>query len=172
MTTNSPGSISAPYLPTSVKYPTDPSELQNTLSKSYIEISQAVNRRSIGIFNTFQMVTGNQYFSNTNNSVQKPIQYRQSYRKVFPFSAIAAGATLAIDHAITGITECVNIYGSCITDAIVNPNGKYLPLPYASVTNVNLQIQLDVNDTQINITNGAAADNILSGSIVLEYLLN
>lgn len=171
MTTSST-SLQIPYLVTSRNYPEDDVELRSVLSKSYVEIAQAVNRKTNGTFNTFQVVTANQYYSTTNNDIHTPIQFRQSYRQIYPFGAIAAGATLSILHGITGITQMVSSYGNCITDAIVDPTGKYLPIPYVSVTNVNMQIQLGINDTTITIINGAGADNILSGTIVLEYLLN
>ncbi len=172
MSTGTPGSIAVSYLPTSRTFPEDDKELIPVLSKAYIETAQAVNRRTIGTFNTFQAVTGNQYYSLQNNDIHNPIQFRQSYRRLYPFGAIAAGATLNIDHQITGIVQFVSIYGNCITDFIVNPDGKYLPIPYVSVNNVNEQIQIYVNDSQIFILNGAGADNIVSGTIVLEYLLN
>lgn len=164
-------SIQVPYLPTSRQFPEEAKELNGVLSKSYVEIAQAMNRRTIGAFNTFQVVTGDQYYSTTNNNVHNPIQFRQAYRKVFPFGAIAQGATLTIQHAITGIVQTVHLYGNCITDVSVDATGKYKPIPYVSLT-LNRQIQLFMNDTIITIANGAGADNILSGTIIVEYLLN
>lgn len=172
MSVGTPGSISVAYLPTSRTFPEDFTELTPVLTKSYIEIAQAVNRRTIGVFNTYQAVTGNQYYSLQNNNIQNPIQFRQSYRRIYPFGPIASGATLTINHLITGITQFVAIYGNCITDGMIFANAIYLPIPYVSVTNVNQQIQIYVNNSQIFILNGAGADNILSGTIVLEYLLN
>lgn len=172
MTTSS-NSLQITYLPTSRDFPEDPSQLRSVLTKSYEEISQAVNRRSIGVFNTFQVVTGNQYYSLTNNNIDKPLQFRQSYRKVFPIGTIAAGVTLTTAHGITGITQFVAIYGTAITAASVNPNGKYIPIPYVSATtDVTFQVQIYANDTNFYIVNGAGADNIVSGTIVLEFLLN
>ncbi len=172
MSVGQPGSISVAYLPTSRDFPKDPVELQVVLSKSYIETALAVNRRTIGVYNTVQLVTGNLYYSLNNNDVHKPIQLRQSYRRIFPFGAIAQGATLTITHGITGIVEIVHLYGNCIAETMVDANAKYRPIPYVSVVNVNRQIQLFMNDTIITIINGAGADNILSGTIVVEYLLN
>lgn len=173
MTTNAT-TIQVPYLPTSRNFPEDTGELRSVLSKSYVETAQAVNRRTIGSFNTFQVVTGNQYYSTNNNKIQNPIQFRQSYRRIYPFGAINAGdPPFAIDHQITGITQFVAIYGNCITEASVNPDGLYLPIPYVSATgDVTFQVQVYVNNSQIFIVNGASADNIVSGTIVLEYLLN
>lgn len=172
MSTNTPGSIQAPFLPTSLRFPLDPTELQTTQSKAYIDIAQAVNRRSIGIFNTIQVVTGDQYYSLQNNDIHKPIQFRQSYRMLFVFGPIAAGVTITISHGIAGIVELVNSYGNCITDISVIPNAKYEPIPFVSATDVTQQVEFYMNDTIITIVNGAGNNNILSGTIIVEYLLN
>ena len=160
--------MGVPYIITTRQFPTgEPELLETELTKSYEEIASGVNSRTIGIFNTFQMVTGDKYYSNTNNSPMNPIKYRQGYRQLFAFGAIATGATLTIDHEISGITECVHIYGNCITSV-----PDFRPIPYSSATAVNQQIEVKVTDTQIIIINGAGAPNITSGTIILEYLLN
>jgi len=171
MTTSSL-SIQVPYLPTTQSFPTDPKELQNTLSKRDTDIVQAINTRTIGIYNTVQVATGNKYYTNQNTSVAMPLQYRQSFRQLFSFGAIAAGASLDITHGISGITQFVSIYGSCITDASVITNAKYEPIPFVSTVNIDQQVSIYINDTIITITNGSGNNNILSGTITLEYLLN
>lgn len=174
MSTGTPGSISAPYIPTSTKFPLDPEQLQQTQTKRDIEIAQAVNKRTIGSYYEAQIVTGNLYYSLTNNNIENPIQFRQSYRQIYVFGAIAAGATLLIAHGITGITEIVNLYGNCITDGsvVALATAKYEPIPFVSTANVNQQVSLYMDDTNITIINGAGNNNILSGSIITEYLLN
>jgi hypothetical protein len=113
------------------------------------------------------VVTGNQYY-NSNLYISKPIQFRQSYRQIYPFGAIAIGATLIVPHGIRNLTEVVNVYGNCITDV-----PDFRPIPYASVdTDVTFQIELNVDYTNINIINGASSQTIVSGTIILEYLLN
>jgi len=169
---NSNTSVGVPYLITSRNFPTDPVEQAPALNKAYIETAQAVNKRTIGTYNTFQIVTGDLYYSNANNSPSKPIQFRQGYRQLFPFAAIAAGATFTISHGITGITELVHFYGDCVTDASVIVTAKYEPIPFVSATDVTQQIELFMNDSVITIINGAGNNNIISGTIILEYLLN
>lgn len=153
----------SPYLLTSRKFPThSTSELESVLSKSYIDTANNVNASTLGIHEIIQLDTRNKYF-NTDN----PQRQRQSYRKVFPFGAIAAGATLPINHLIEGLVELAQAYGTCTT---VIPD--FRPIPYASATVATNQIELRVTSTQIIIVNGATAPNIESGFIVLEYLLN
>lgn len=157
----------AAFLQTSRKFSKDPVELEPVLSKTYSEVAQAVNFRTIGLFETNQITIGDKYF-NTGD----PQNRRSAFRKTFPFGAIAAGATLTILHGITGIVELVHFYGNCITDASVFPNAKYESLPFVSVTAATEQINLYANDTIITIINGAGNNNIISGTIILEFLLN
>jgi hypothetical protein len=152
----------APFLVTSRKFPQDKVDLESVLTKSYIEIAQAVNNRTISLYETIQTVTGNRYFNNGDQQNR-----RQSFRKIFSFGSIASGASRTMIHGISEITSFVQIYGTCRTDS---PDSR--PLPYVSITNVNEQIQVNVTSSQIIISNGAGANNILDGIIVLEYLLN
>ena len=167
-TQTSSTTIGVPYIITSRQFPTsDPKQLETELTKSYEDISYGVNARTIGIFNKFQIVTGDQYYAD-NTSPMNPIQFRQGYRQLFAFGAIATGVTFPIAHGISGITELVHCYGNCITDI-----PDFRPIPYSTATvDVTLQIELRVTDTQIIIINGAGAPNITSGTIILEYLLN
>ena len=152
---------------TSRPFPQDVGQLTKELNKMYTEVSQSVNFKTNGMYELNQTNTSNSWFST--GDIQSK---RQSFRQVYQFGVINAGANLQITHGITGLIQIVQIYGTCITAASVNPNGLYLPIPYVSTSNVNKQIELDMNATKITITNGSGADNIVSGIIVVEYLLN
>jgi hypothetical protein len=153
-----------PYLPNSRDFPVQsPTLLEPELVKSYIDIAQAVNVRTIGIFERLQIVTGERWFSaDPTNALRK----RQTFRQVFTFGAIAAGGSLAITHGITGIVAFTKIVGTCVTDA-----PDYRPIPYASVA-ANANIDIRVTSTQIIISVGAGSPNLVSGIVILEYLLN
>jgi hypothetical protein len=153
-----------PYLPSSRQFPAqNPVQLEPELVKSYIDIAQAVNVRTIGIFEQLQIVTGERWFS---SSPTNALLKRQTYRQVYTFANIAPGAGTTINHGITGITAFTRIYGTCVTSL-----PDYRPIPYASVA-VNANIDLTVTPTQIIIANGAGSATLISGIIVLEYLLN
>ncbi len=164
MTTTPSGQQQQPYLPTSRQFPVNNLPiLEPELVKSYIEIAQAVNGRIIGVFENIQIVTGERWYaSDPTNALNK----RQTYRKAFPFGAIVAGAGLTFPHGITGIVAFTRIYGTCITDL-----PDYRPIPYASIAAAS-NIDLRVTSTNIIIGVGASSPNIVSGNIVLEYLLN
>jgi hypothetical protein len=165
MTISTPsGQQNQPYLPTSRQFPVNNlPNLEPELVKSYIEIAQAVNIRIIGVFENIQIVTGERWYSiDPVNALKK----RQSYRKSFPFGAITAGTPLAINHGITGITICTKIYGTCVTAL-----PDFRPIPYVSA-GTNAAIDVRVTSTQIIILVESSSPNIVSGNIVLEYLLN
>lgn len=157
--------VKTPFLIETRHFATDnPNQLNHTLDKMYFEVAYAVNSRIIGIFDQFQVVTGERWF-NTEIIQNK----KQSYRQVYPFGAITAGSTLSIDTEISGITQFTKIYGTCITNVI-----DYRPIPYASISaNANIELNVTPGTTfTINIKVGAGSPNITSGIIVIEYLLN
>lgn len=161
MTFNPVNSI-APYLQTSVFLPEQFDEFRVKLLALYRDIASNVNIRQLGVYDIQEFLTGEQWFTSGNPQVK-----RQTYRTVYSIGAIAAGATSTTAHGITGITAFTHIYGTAVT-AIVD----YRPIPYASVTAVNQQIELKVDATNITIINGAGAPNITSCIVVLEYLKN
>jgi hypothetical protein len=168
--TTTPGSSNsqAAYLVTTKKFSADPVELEPLLNKTYSEISQAVNFRSIGLYELTQITTGNKYY---NTGI--PQDRRQSFRRVFEFGAIATGTSIEIQFDMTQITQVVNFYGNVITD---NTASLYRAINWTSSTDVTEQIQVDfdtsVTPNVIRITVGAGAPNVVSGMVVIEYLLN
>jgi hypothetical protein len=159
MTFNPTNSI-APFLQTSVFFPEEFEPFRVKFLQLYRDISNIVNVRQIGIFDLQEFLTGEQWFTSGD-----PQKKRQTYRKTFSIGAIATGATSTTAHGITGITAFTHIYGTCVTDVV-----DYRPIPYASVTAVNQQIEIRVDATNITIINGAASPNITSALVVLEYL--
>jgi hypothetical protein len=157
-----PANTNAVFLPTTIQYPSDPQELLIRLNKAYEDIATRLNVKQIGIFDLIEFLTGEQWFV-----VGNPQTKRQTFRKCFSIGAIAAGGTSTTVHGITGITAFTNIYGTAVTVVV-----DYRPIPYASATAVNQQIEIKVDGTNITIINGAASPNITSAIVVLEYLKN
>ncbi len=161
MTFNPANSI-APFLQTSVFFPEEFDEFRVKFLQLYRDISNNMNVRQIGVFDLQEFLTGQSWFTSGNPQVK-----RQTYRQVYSIGAIATGATSTTAHGLTNITAFTHIYGTCITDVI-----DYRPIPYASATAVNQQLELKVDATNITIISGAAAPNITSAIVVLEYLKN
>lgn len=94
--------VKQPFLPTFRSFRTqDPDELERILQQMYNEVSQAVNRRVIGIYDKIQVTTGEDWFDNIEAGNPGPLERRQSYRRVFTLDTFPIGAQ---NHGISGIT--------------------------------------------------------------------
>ncbi len=81
MTTNVINEVA--YLPTSRNYPKDTNLLVVEVNKSYIDIANAVNSRTIGLFSTkVPSITGESWFLSNKR--------QQGFRKVFEITSFAA----------------------------------------------------------------------------------
>ena len=133
----------------------------NTWNKTYEKIARQVNVKDFGYYSTEEMVNG-QRWSKITSGVQ---EYKTVYRKRFDFTTITQGGTETIKHGISGFTLITRSYGEVITDVV-----DYRSIPYTSISNVNLGIQITKTATEIIIVNGSAAPAISSGFVVLEYI--
>lgn len=145
-----------PYLRTSRNFPQEAQPLAVEVNRSYIDIANAVNQRTIGIFPTnVSAITGESWFVLNN-------QRQQTFRRVYLVTGpgnIAHGLNLANIAAIT------RIYGT-FTDGV-----NWLPLPWVDVVSATNQINLYVDPTNIIITSGAGATpTITRGFVILEWL--
>ena len=149
------------YLRTSRNFPKEVNQLSVELDRSYIDIANSVNQRTIGIFPTnVSAITGNSYFFTTSR--------QQSLRQVYPFGAIAPGGSLSIPYTVSGFSQFVQIYGTCLT---AQPDAR--PIPYvSSSTTAYIDLRVDTVGLNIIILNGPTAPAINSGMIVLEWVSN
>lgn len=156
------------YLRTTRDFPVDIHQLCVELTKSYIDIAAAVNKRTIGEFPTNKpAITGETWF--INNTQQ------QTLRKIYRFGAISAGTELDIPININGFTEFTRIYGTVVTAT------DYRPLPYSDITSIMTNVAILVGPgsvppyvgvTCIRIVLGATAVPVIRGTAVLEWLSN
>lgn len=150
-----------PYLRTSRNFPEDLPQLTVEINKSYVDIANAVNNRTISIFPTrTPAITGENWFVFKN-------QRQGTFRQAYPFTA-TGGVVSPIPHSITfeDISGFTRIYGT-VTDT----NGLWYPLPYVDVLSATNQISIVVNSTNIVITQGSGAPFVIaSGYVVLEWL--
>jgi hypothetical protein len=153
------------YIRTSREFPQEPRQLSVELTKSYLDIANAVNTRTIGMFPTLRpAITGESFFLAGNLR-------QQSLRQVYTFGAIAAGASISIPYFIESFTQFSHIYGTCITTL-----PDYRPIPFAAIAaNANIAVRVAPTTTttgNIIVANGAAGQPIASGIIILEWLSN
>lgn len=160
-----------PYLRTSRQFPEDLSQLCVESNKSYIDIANAVNQRTIGIFvKNRPIVTGESWFLSS--------QRQQTLRQLYSFGAIAPGTELDIPTQINpnDIVRFTKIYG------VVTTNGTdYRPLPYIDPNSLTTGMAILVGPgfvppfvgvPCIRIVLGPTALPVTSGIAVLEWLSN
>lgn len=149
------------YLRTTREFPEEAQPLAVEINKAYVDIANAVNSRTIGLFPSNKpAINGEQWFTRGSN------QKQQALRQVYPFVA----ANLPnIPHGITisQISGFIRIWGT-----YVDSGGVWYPLPFVSATAVANQVQIQVNSTNIVITVGAGAPVPVSGFVILEWLSN
>ncbi len=151
------------YLRTTRNFPEEIKQLSVELNKSYVDIANCINARTIGIFPTTRpAITGESWFIDNN-------QRQQTFRQIYSFGAISAGTELDIPHGITSFTGFTNIYGVVTTTA-----PDYRPLPYVDPSTLTTGMALLVGTVagvpSIRIVLGATAVPVSSGIVVLEWL--
>jgi len=146
-------------------------ELLVRLYQNLSLMSNVLNIKESGYYDTLEFVTGQLYFpipgatSLTNNPTP---DYRQTFRKVINFGALPNTGTTNIAHGIhcDANTIFTRIYG-----VATDPTGafSYLPLPYASSTAAN-NIELSITGANISITTGVDRTMYTTTYVVCEYL--
>jgi hypothetical protein len=145
----------SPFLRTTRSFPEELQPLTVEINKSYLDIANAVNDRTIGLFPVNRpAITGEGWFIASN-------QKQQTLRQVYTFTS-----TTSINHGITiynpgQFTSC---YGS-YTDG-TNSYG----LIFGTSTAVAGLITFYLTSSQIVFETGSGAPSLSSGTIVLEWL--
>ena len=141
---------------TTRQFPQEMQPLTVELDKMYVDIANAINTRTIGIFTQNQPAQiGESWFI---SQARKQNTLRQFYQ-VTGSGNISHGITLS---NIGGFTR---IYGT-FTDG-----ANWYPLPYVDAVNANNQISLQVTTANIVIVaGGGSPPAISSGFVVLEWL--
>lgn len=153
MTTNVINQV--PYLRTSRNFPPEVQQLSIETNKSYVDIANAVNNRTISIFPTIlPAVNGESWFLSGN-------QRQQAFRQVYTFTS-----TSNIPHNVKNVVpgQFVRCFGE-YTDG-TNTYG----LIYGSNVAIAGQLGFYVTSTNIVFTPGAGRPTLQSGTLVLEWL--
>ena len=140
--------------------PNDPKSLAVQIDRAYIDIAQAVNNRTIGIFAlNAQLVTGKSWYLQGSSAEQQTL--RQLY-------AINGSGSFPHGINLSNIAGFTRIYGT-FTDNEDTTLSNWYPLPYVDITDITNQVLLQVTQTDIIVTAGSGA-TIVSGWVVLEWL--
>jgi hypothetical protein len=145
-----------PYLRTSRNFPDDDMHLLTVeINKSYVDIANAVNSRTISLFPTNRPAqTGESFFITKN-------QRQQTLRQVYSFTS-----TTSINHGINVVdpSQFTSCYGTW-TDGIDSYG-----LIFGTSVSIGGQISFYLTSTQIVFVPDAGAPALTQGLIVLQWL--
>ena len=150
------------YLRTTREFPEDPAKLSQQIDKSYVDVANAVNARTIGIFPTNNpAVTGESWYLKNN-------QRQQSFRQVYTFTTTA---DINIGFKISSISQFSKLSG-----VYTNGTSWFGLIPGTSVAvagQILFYITVNAGSTTSDVIKfvvGAGAPALVSGTIVLEWL--
>ena len=149
-----------PYLRTSRSFPEEIHQLSVEVNRSYVEIAEAINNRTISIFPTNRpAITGESFFLTSSR--------QQTLRQVYTVTntELTAGSIPhGLDSVYKSIPYFTRLYGQ-YTDG-TNWYG-ILPTTTVSITG---QVSFYVTPTTINFLVGAGAPALTKGIIILEWM--
>jgi hypothetical protein len=128
------------------------------------------NMKDIGYYNTLEFTNGQQWFPDPNldSSSQTTPAFRPVNRIVINFGALPAAAGVKrIAHGLdlTSGASLTRLYGAS-SDQV---NKLYVPIPYASATNDNIELYADATYVYVTVNSNTWATYLVT-YIVLEYI--
>ena len=147
----------SPLLRTSRSFPQDSQPLSVEINRSYVDIAEKMNDRTIGLFPTNKSIQNGEKWYLTASKVQS------AFRQVYPFTS---AGNIAHGLKINQIGGFTRIYGT-FTDGT-----NWYPLPYVDINAASNQVSIMIDPTNIEIIAGGGAPSITSGMAILEWLSN
>jgi hypothetical protein len=147
------------YLPTTIVIPNEFKDANPILTDYFKKIIAALNSKDIAQYNTQEIVTGQQYFTPNDNN-----RFRQTYRKVISFPALAAGANnQAHGLGALGAFTFTRIYVTAQNAA----TPLFVPLPQGGPNDA----MIEVGAANVTVTVPAAYSGAgWSALVTLEYI--
>lgn len=156
-------------------YKMDPNspQFKDFIVRLYQNINNIVlvlNIKDSAYYTQTEFVNGQLFFPASDIEPQDSanINYRQVFRIVVNFGPLPNATTISVPHTIdiNSGYSFTRIYG-----VASNTDGSlFLPLPYVSSSNINNNIELYIDDTNVNIITGADYSSYTTTYIILEYL--
>ncbi len=146
-----------PFLKKSRIYPKEINSLSEELNITYVDVANAVNDRTIGLFPTNRpAINGEAWFL-------AGITKQQALRQVYTFES--AGA---IPHGINfdSLTHFTKCYGAYTDDT------NWYGLIFGSSTAIAGQVSFYIDSTNIVILADGAAPSITKGIVIIEWISN
>jgi hypothetical protein len=157
-----------PFLRTSRNFPREINQLGIELNKSYQDIANAINNRTISIFPKVNpAITGESWFINSNQG--QGILRQQTLRQVYTFGNIPVASTINIPHGIN--INNVSTFTVIRGIGLDGVGGNYFPIPFVDGGTGIFNMSVFVNSTNIVLIT-AASRGAVSGFILLEWMTN
>ena len=154
---------------TDVKSP----EFKELLVRLYQNINNIVlslNIKDSGYYTLTPFVNGQLFFPNPalNSTTSPGPSFRQVQRLVINFGALPNATSKSVAHGLTfnANTTFTRIYAT----ATKSDQTSFLPIPYASASAVNKNIELSITDTNAIITTATNYSAYTVCYVVIEYL--
>jgi len=175
------GGYSGAFVPTTNVW--DPTELQDLdvtkpefkellvrLYQNLNNISQVLNLKVTGYYYPQEFVTGKKFFPNPTNAgtTSASQQARQGFIMTVIFGALPNSTTKSVPHNIT-CTAHTSLIFMC-AGSTDSTDLLYVPIPYASASGNNIELNMD--DTNVNITTNSDWSSYTNTMVYIEYLKN
>jgi len=150
-----------PYLRTSREFPAELNQLTVEVNKSYIDTSNAVNTRTIGIFTiNSPAINGETWFVSS--------QRQQGLRQVYTFTTTA---TIPLGFKINTIAGFTRFFGTYLS--VTSWYGLIPATNVAIAGQITFWVEVDGASTtsdSIRFNVGAGAPALTSGTLVIEWI--
>lgn len=156
------------FIPEDFILPDDPEEMRLVLSDYIRFLSPLLNAKVIGIFDEEQILNGQTWFNTANRQSLK-----NGYRMTVNFGALPNASVKSVAHNIpvTSSSSFTHIYATATNPAAVFPSIFSVPIPYVNVAMAGNNIEINVDDTNVNIRTSTDWSSFTICYVILEYLL-
>lgn len=167
-----PSSTISSYVPSSIIIPEDWSLARVIMTDYILAEADAINVREIAQYDTRNLVTGQQWFTDGDAT-----KFRYGFRRVVDIGGLedySGGITTqTVAHGITTNENMVftHIYG-CATDPGASTVTAAMPLPYPDADAVGNSIEVWVDATNVNLRYAADYSAFTTAYVVVEWLQN
>lgn len=157
--------VRTPFIITGRKFPTkDSGELSDDLTKMYFEVSTAINARVNGVYEQFQVNTGQQWFNNSDTRNRQA-----AFRQVFTLSSLTNGTNAIPTYIpLTPDTQFTNIYGTAANGSVSVALTPWI----IGTPNDAPYLRVNLTNGNIEIITTTANWNAYSVIVVLEFIFN
>lgn len=161
------------FIPESYIFPEDNFEEYDVKLREYLNnIAAAVNTKDSGLYDSEEVVTGQQFLPTFSTTTAGNLNYRNVFRKVIDFGALPNATTKNVAHGISTTQDfsIVRLYATA-TDPGASTLQAAIPIPYVNVAAPADGVQLAMGATNVAITTTTANYTIYTRCfVVVEYI--